>query len=103
MHKFWKSISNDIEICKNTYGIERFLEWNSIHMTMFTGTQSFVYEELEELEKYGWHNRILETTFLPEHLLLPRFEFTSGNTVHNAYHLYQFIKHCDLFKDIYDI
>lgn len=103
MHNFWKETCREIENYKKQYGIHRFLEWFPIHQTMFTGTQSFVYEELEELERNGWHNKIIETPFLPTELLLPKFEFTSGNTVHNAYHLYQFIKHCDLFVDINDV
>lgn len=92
MHKYWESVAKIVEQDILKIGIENFLQIGCIHETMFTGTQSFVFDELKELEDFGWHEKIIETTFIPKQLLLKDKKFTSGNTVHNTYHLLQFVK-----------
>lgn len=71
----------------------RFLNWSTITATMFVGDARYIKHEFEALKESGewnrWRNAIKET-YLGAPVNLPYYTATSGNLVHQAYHLLKF-------------
>ena len=71
----------------------QFLNWSTITATMFVGDANYIKHELGALRDSGewnrWRNAIKET-YLGAPTNLPYYTATSGNLVHQAYHLKMF-------------
>ena len=67
-------------------GMSRFLAWSTVAATMFTGDVPFVQEEHAGLAEAGWLG-LLDEPGLGDPPRLPYDPSTSGNLVHQAYHL----------------
>lgn len=72
----------------------RFLRWDVISETMFTGNALYISTEFEYLKKCSdwsmrWCSAIQESR-VGHPLLSPYFPSSSGNLIHNAYHIAQF-------------
>ncbi len=84
-----RSIRNHVEASDPM----QFLNWSTITATMFVGDASYIEYELEALKNSGewnrWRNAIKET-YLGAPTTLPYYTATSGNLVHQAYHLKKF-------------
>ena len=68
----------------------RFLNWSTITATMFVGDANYIEYELEALKNSGEGNRwrdAIQETYLGAPATLPYYTATSGNLVHQAYHL----------------
>lgn len=64
-----------------------FLQWSDIEATMFVGDAPYVHEELKTLRKWhGWPHAVVEDSF-PVKRLPGKLWWTSGNLIHQAYHL----------------
>lgn len=76
-----------------------FLTWSTLHATMFVGNGAgFTEHEVEALKSDGWHRwklAITETDIGQPPRMDEDLEFTSGNMIHQAYHLLQFEKAAD--------
>lgn len=70
---------------------ERFLRWSTIQATMFPGETKWLLRELDELRMSGewprWAEAIREP-FFGDPLPMPSCWWTSGNLIHQAYHLF---------------
>jgi len=71
-----------------------FLTWSTLHATMFVGSGAyFVADELKALEADDWDRwkLAIEEPWIgkPEPMPGP-YQFTTGNMIHQAYHLLQF-------------
>lgn len=64
---------------------ERFLQWSTIQATMFTGETPWIRREFDSLEP-KWMEAIREP-FFGDPPPMPSCRWTSGNLVHQAYHL----------------
>lgn len=64
---------------------EHFLRWSTIQATMFTGETPWIRREFESLEP-KWMQAIREP-FFGDPPPMPSCRWTSGNLVHQAYHL----------------
>lgn len=71
----------------------RFLNWSTVIATMFVADAPYIKYELEALKQSSewnrWRNAIKET-YLGAPVTLPYYTATSGNLVHQAYHLKMF-------------
>jgi hypothetical protein len=98
VHPMWQeydqSIKNRLLTGQNA---QDCFDWFEITSTMFTGETDYAYKELEELQNTNewdkWIKIIKETDFIPYNKRLSKYPFSSGNTVHHAYHLYLFEKY----------
>ncbi len=76
-----------------------FLTWSTLHATMFVGSGAyFTAPEVEALQSDGWQRwklAITETDIGQPPRMDDDLEFTSGNLIHQAYHLLQFEKGAD--------
>jgi dTDP-4-amino-4,6-dideoxygalactose transaminase len=92
--EFWIDKAEDIKrhILKEDDDPEVFLTWPSVTSTMFVGNAPYITQELDYLRSNGWQrwkDAILDPAFgnPVESDLVP---FSSGNYIHQAYHLAQF-------------
>jgi len=73
--------------------IEDFLNWSTVHAIMFVGDVHWVHDEVDALMQSPltwprWRHAIRETMF-GHPRRLPWMAETSGNMIHQAYHLFQ--------------
>lgn len=75
--------------------IARFLRWEVIHSTMFVGEAPYIELELDDLlaDKTKTWGTALHESNVGDPPRLSYCEWTSGNKVHQCYHLQQLIKH----------
>lgn len=86
-YSFRRHVKND--------NINEFLRWSTVSAVMFVGNVYWVHDELMTLKQDPdwprWYQAILEDSFgSPERL--PWMLETSGNMIHQAYHLFQWEK-----------
>jgi len=70
---------------------ERFLRWSTIQATMFPGETWWIRREIEALRKSkDWPRwaMAIEEPFFGDPLPMPSYGWTSGNLIHQAYHLF---------------
>lgn len=76
-----------------------FLTWSTLHATMFVGNGAgFTAHEVEALQSDGWERwklAITETDIGHPPRMNGVLDFTSGNLIHQAYHLLQFERGAD--------
>ncbi len=75
--------------------VDDFLTWSTIHATMFVSTMTYFLEvEMRSLEENWdrWKGPLTESNVGQPPRLEGQYEFTSGNLVHQAFHLQQFEK-----------
>lgn len=64
-----------------------FLQWSDVEATMFVGDAPYVHEEIRLLKQWhGWPHCVVEDNF-PVKRLPGKLWWTSGNLIHQAYHL----------------
>lgn len=83
--------------------LDLLLKWSTIEATMFVGEAPYIKDEFETLENDRFAGRWLNAIKEPGFGNPPRLSYslrTSGNLVHQAYHLFQFEKFSD--KLVYD-
>ncbi len=72
----------------------RFLRWDVITGTMFTGNAPYISTELNYLKNHAdWNMRwtsVIEESSVGHPVLCPFYPQSSGNLIHNAYHVAQF-------------
>lgn len=87
----WGSYRRSIRDHAKNDEIAEFLRWGTIQATMFVGNEPFVHQEYAALRLHDirrWDIAIREDLFgKPDRL--PWMIYTSGNMVHQAYHLMQ--------------
>ena len=87
----WESYRRLIRDHVKNDDIRTFLQWGTIQATMFVGNEPFVHREYDELllhDIHKWRIATQEDLFgKPDRL--PWLLHTSGNMVHQAYHLMQ--------------
>ena len=78
--------------------IDNFLKWSTIVATMFVGEAPYIRSEFDYLmaENGGWKKAIQESG-VGNPSRLSYADWTSGNLVHQAYHLKQWQDHSDLW------
>ena len=87
-----------------TQDASNFLTWSTLHATMFVAEAPYISNELDELmewEPIKAHPEILDETEFGGAPRLSYMPSTSGNLVHQAYHLYMWAKTTGL--DINDV
>lgn len=72
-------------------GMARFLAWSTMAATMFPGDVPYVRAEYDRLDEAGWLGS-LDEPGLGDPPRLPYDPSTSGNLVHQAYHLLAWTK-----------
>lgn len=93
-HNQW--LSNIIKLKKYvlTKNPKNFLQWDVVRNTMFIGNALFSLTEFNYLKKHGWEywkKYIIEKKYIPVEPYLLYFK-SSGNLIHQAYHIAQFEK-----------
>lgn len=88
----WKNNVSKLEEYMQTKDMHNFLKWDVIKFTMFVGNSPYVAKELFFLLKNNWKkwkSAIKEVDFgKPTPFIL--YPYSSGNLIHNAYHLANF-------------
>ena len=77
---------------ENSKDCANFLRWSTIQATMFVGDAPYIRPEYDALDEAGeyWPTAIKDPGFGNPYLL-PYADYTSGNYVHQAYHLKQWV------------
>lgn len=88
----WVKNENKLRKLINGSDPRSFLIWRIIRKTMFLGNSSYVKKELNYLKNNNWNlwNRVIKETkvgYPAPYLFYPE---SSGNSIHNAYHLSRF-------------
>jgi hypothetical protein len=86
----WERYCVDLRRQVENGDLDKFLTWPTIQATMFVGDVYYIKDELDALmtERKYWREAIAETG-VGKPPRLPYAKWTSGNLVHQAYHLKQ--------------
>ena len=101
--RIWKQNINSLRDLVLTDNPREFLRWDVILETMFVGNEDYVVKELDHLRgKPDWVERwekAIEEVETGFPIPFNRYPRSSGNLIHQAYHLYQLEDKTGLLPD----